>query len=161
MNLTHSQAFLTMSKLTGEELAKRRKQVEGTATFGLILICVALVSPFTNSGNHEYLSVFRWIYGAGAAIYLTARLVDCTDPKDSPRLKRLRRMEFWAGVSFGLATAFWFIGMHRFNNDPYIGAFAVLQNTIMFTLIGALIQIIASWLIYSQTKKETQNRNNT
>ena len=145
------------SKLTGAELEKRRKQVEGTATFGLILICVALVSPFTNPSSVEYLNVFRWIFGSGALIYLVARLVDITDPMDSPRLKRLRRMEFWAGVSFGLATAFWFIGQHRFHNDPYIGALAVLQNTIMFTLVGALIQIVASWLIYSQTKKEIKN----
>lgn len=147
------------AKLTGAELEKRRKQVEGTATFGLILICVALVAPFTNPTSMEYMSVFRWIYGSGAAIYLIARLVDISDPMDSPRLKRLRRMEFWAGVSFGLATAFWFIGQHRFHNDPYVGALAVLQNTIMFTLIGALIQIVASWLIYSQVKKELKDKN--
>ena len=147
-------------KLSGAELEKRRKQVEGTATFGLILICVALVAPFTSPADVEYLKVFKWIYGSGALIYLVARLVDISDPMDSPRLKRLRRMEFWAGVSFGLATAFWFIGQHRFHNDPYVGALAVLQNTIMFTLIGALIQIVASWLIYSQTKKEIKDRNN-
>ena len=146
------------AKITGKELEKRRKQVEATATFGLILICVALVSPFTNPTSVEYLSIFRWIYGAGAVIYLIARLVDVTDPMDSPRLKRLRRMEFWAGISFGLATAFWFIGQHRFHNDPYVGALAVLQNTIMFTLIGALIQLVATWLIYSQTKKEIKQR---
>ena len=147
------------AKLTGAALEKRRKQVEATATFGLILICVALVGPFTSPGNIEYLNVFRWIYGAGTIIYLIARLVDISDPKESLRLKRLRRMEFWAGISFGLATAFWFIGQHKYNNDPYIGPLAVLQNTIMFTLVGALIQIAASWLIYSQTKKEIREKN--
>ena len=146
------------SKLTGAELEKRRKQVEATATFGLILICVALVAPFTSPANFDYLSVFRWIYGSGALIYLIARAVDISDPQESVRLKRLRRMEFWAGVSFGLATAFWFIGMHRYHNDPYIGALAVLWNTIMFTLVGALIQIVATWLIYSQTKKDINNK---
>lgn len=146
------------AKLTGAELEKRRKQVEATATFGLILICVALVGPFTSPGNIEYLNVFRWIYGSGAVIYMIARLADISDPNDSPRLKRLRRMEFWAGVAFGLATAFWFIGQHRFHNDPYVGPLAVLQNTIMFTLVGALIQIVASWLIYSQAKKEIRNK---
>lgn len=145
------------AKLTGEALEKRRKQVETTATFGLILICVALVAPFTSPTSMEYLDVFRWIYGSGALIYIVARVVDITDPKDSLRLKRLRRMEFWAGVSFGLATAFWFIGQHRLG--PNAGALAVLQNTIMFTLVGALIQIVASWLIYSQTKKEIKERN--
>lgn len=144
------------AKLTGAELEKRRKQVEATATFGLILICVALVAPFTSPTSMEYLNVFRWIYGAGTVIYLVARIVDINDPKDSPRLRRLRRMEFWAGVSFGLATAFWFIGQHRLGQ--YAGALAVLQNTIMFTLVGALIQIVASWLIYSQTKKELKDR---
>lgn len=144
------------AKLSGEALEKRRKQVEATATFGLILICVALVAPFTSPASMNYLDVFRWIYGSGAVIYLIARIVDISDPKDSPRLKRLRRMEFWAGISFGLATAFWFIGQHRFG--PYAGALAVLQNTIMFTLVGALIQIVASWLIYSQTKKDIRNR---
>lgn len=144
------------SKLSGAALEKRRKQVETTATFGLILICVALVAPFTSPGSMEYLNVFRWIYGSGALIYLMARITDISDPQDSPRLKRLRRMEFWAGVSFGLATAFWFIGQHRLGQ--YAGALAVLQNTIMFTLVGALIQIVASWLIYSQTKKETKEK---
>ena len=144
------------AKLTGAALEKRRKQVEGTATFGLILICVALVGPFTSPANMEFLNVFRWIYGAGAVIYLIARLADISDPQDSPRLKRLRRMEFWAGIAFGLGTAFWFIGQHRLGE--YAGALAVLQNTIMFTLIGALIQIVASWLIYSQMKKEIRDR---
>lgn len=142
------------SKLTGAALEKRRKQVEASATFGLILICVALVAPFTSPADIEYLKVFKWIYGSGALIYLIARAVDISDPKESVRLKRLRRMEFWAGISFGIATAFWFIGEHKYHDDPYIGALAVLWNTIMFTLIGALIQIIASWLIYSRSKKE-------
>ncbi|MCH5239718.1 MAG: hypothetical protein J1F38_05805 [Muribaculaceae bacterium] len=148
------------AKLSGEQLEKRRKQVEATSTFGLILICVALVAPFTTVSSIEYLNVFRWIYGAGALIYLLARIVDVSDPKESLRLKRLRRMELWAGISFGLATAFWFIGQHKYHNDPYIGILAVLWNTIMFTLVGALIQIVATWLIYSQTKKEIKNRDN-
>ena len=143
-------------KHSGTNLEKRRKQVEGIATFGLILICVALVAPFTSPASMDYLNVFRWIYGSGALIYLIARIVDVSDPKESLRLKRLRRMEFWAGIAFGLATAFWFIGQHRLG--PYAGALAVLQNTIMFTLVGAVIQIIASWLIYSQTKKELRDR---
>lgn len=147
------------AKLTGQALEKRRKQVETTATFGLILICVALVAPFTDPTSFHVLSIFRWIYGAGAVIYLLARTVDISDPQDSIRLKRLRRMEFWAGISFAIATAFWFIGQHKYHNDPYIGALAVLWNTIMFTLVGAVIQILASWLIFSQTKKELRNRN--
>ena len=143
-----------MSSLTGKELEKRRKQVEGTATFGLILICVALVAPFTNPTDMEWVSIFRWIYGAGALIYLIARLVDVSDPEESVRLKRLRRMEFWAGISFGIATFFWFYTQYHIGTITSVGVLAILKNTIMFTLVGAVIQIIASWLIYSQSKKD-------
>ena len=137
-------------------LEKRRKQVESTATFGLILICVALVAPFTNISNLGALSIYRWIYGAGALIYIIARVVNVNDPEDSIRLRRLRRMEFWAGVAFAIATFFWFY--MQYHLGEYAGVLAVLRNTIMFTLVGALIQIVASWLIYSNTKKGTQNR---
>lgn len=144
-----------MSSLSGQALEKRRKQVEGTATFGLILIFVALASPFTNPGNLYLLSVFRWIYGAGALIYLIARAVDISDPEESTRLKRLRRMEFWAGISFGIATFFWFYSQYHIG--PIAGMLAIMRNTIMFTLVGAVIQVIASWLIYSQSKKDLKN----
>ena len=149
-----------MSALSGEALEKRRKQVEGTATFGLILICVALVAPFTNPDNFGLLSIFRWIYGAGALIYLIARVVDVTDPGESLRLRRLRRMEFWAGVSFGIATFFWFYSQYHIQEvlGANAGILVVMRNTIMFTLVGAVIQIIASWLIYSQTKKDLANK---
>lgn len=149
-----------MSSLKGEALEKRRKQVEGTATFGLILICVALVAPFTNPDNVGLLSIFRWIYGSGAIIYLIARLADISDPEESVRLKRLRRMEFWAGISFGIATFFWFYSQYHVQEALGVnaGILAVMRNTITFTLIGAIIQIIASWLIYSQTKKDLANR---
>ena len=145
------------NRLTGAALEKRRKQVEGTATFGLILICIALVSPFTNPANLYLLSIFRWIFGAGALIYLIARTVDITDPQESLRLRRLRRMEFWAGVSFGIATAFWFYNQHHLGE--YMGMLTILRTTILFTLVGAVIQIIASWLIYTQAKKEVEQRN--
>lgn len=133
--------------------------MEATATFGLILIGVALVSPLTTPSSIEYLDVYRWIYGAGALIYLVARITGAMDPEGSLRLKRLRRMECWAGISFGIATAFWFIGQHRLGDSA--GAAAVLWNTIMFTLVGAVIQILASWLIYSQTKKEKGDKPNS
>lgn len=55
-------------RLTGAALEKRRRQVEAIATFGLILICVALVGPFTKPTSIEYLNVFKWIYGAGFII---------------------------------------------------------------------------------------------
>ena len=144
------------NKLSGPELEKRKKQVEACATFGLILICVALIAPFTNPSNLYLLSIFRWIYGAGALIYVIARVVDISDEGESLRLRRLRRMEFWAGISFCIAGAFWFFNQARLG--PYTGILGALQTTILFTLVGAVIQIIASWLIYAQSKKDNNQR---
>ena len=143
-------------QLSGEELRKRRKQVEGIATFGLILICVALVSPFWDPSNLRLLSIFRWIYGAGAIIYVIARATDVSDPNESFRLKRMRRMELWAGISFCIATGFWFYDQYHLGE--YAGVVAALRNTVLFTLVGALIQIIASWMIYTRSKKEMKDR---
>lgn len=140
------------NKIGGTTLEKRRKMVESTATFGLLLVCVALVSPFAGLGNMNILSVFKWIYAAGALIYVVARVVNVNDPGDSMRLRRLRRLEFWAGVAFMLAAAFWFYEEQHLG--PYAGPLAVMRNTILFTLVGAAIQVIASWMIVSRTKKE-------
>lgn len=140
------------AKKTGYALEKRRKLVENTATFGLLLICASLVAPFTVDDPFGWLRIFKWIYAAGALIFVVARVVDVNDPQDSVRLRRLRRMEFWAGVAFVLGAALWFYSETRLGE--YAGPLAVMKDTIMFTLAGALIQIIASWLIVSRTKKE-------
>lgn len=136
----------------GMTLEKRRKMVESTATFGLLLVCIALVAPFAGFGNMEILSAFKWVYSAGALIYTVARMVNVNDPADSMRLRRLRRLEFWAGMAFIMATAFWFYEEKHLG--AYSGPLAVMRNTIMFTLAGAAIQVIASWMIVSCTKKE-------
>ena len=144
---------MSLKKYIGEmSLEKRRKMAESTATFGLLLVCVALVSPFALVGNMGILHIFKWVYAAGALIYVVARVVNVNDPGDSMRLRRLRRMEFWAGVAFMMAGAFWFYEEQHLG--PYAGPLAIMRNTILFTLVGAAIQVIASWLIVSRTKKE-------
>ena len=62
-------------------------------------------------------------------------------------------MEVWAGVAFCVATFFWFYNTSRY---PYM-SLAVMRDTVVFTLDGALIQIIAAWMIASQMKKEGGN----
>jgi len=142
----------TNSEKNGYGLARRRKLVENTSAFGLLLICAALVAPFCLDGNLELLKIYKWIYGAGALIFVMARVVNVNGSGDSMRLRRLRRMEFWAGVAFVFGTAMWFYNESHLGE--YAGILAVIRNTIMFTLAGALIQIIASWMIVSRTKKE-------
>lgn len=144
------------SQKTGYGLEKRRKLVERTATFGLILICVALCAPFANPENIDLLKIYKWLYSAGALIFVIARVVNVNDPSDSMRLRRLRRLEFWAGVAFVMGAAMWFYNESHLG--PYAGALAVMRSTIMFTLAGAVIQIISSWMIVSRTKKEQEGR---
>ncbi len=65
------------TKVKGSSLEKRRKLVESTATFGLLLICVALVSPFMNPEKIDFLKIFKWVFSAGALIYTVARGGEC------------------------------------------------------------------------------------
>ncbi|MDE6399684.1 MAG: hypothetical protein K2L68_02355, partial [Muribaculaceae bacterium] len=57
------------TKTNGIGLEKRRKLTEWAATFGLLLICAALVAPFSNPENPELPWIFKWIYSGGALIY--------------------------------------------------------------------------------------------
>lgn len=137
---------------------KRRKQEEATATFGLLLICAALVAPFASPENKVLITAFKWIYSAGALIFIIARVLNVNDPMDSIRMKRLRRMEFWSGVAFVAGAVFWFYQESHLGH--FAGLLGLMRDTIMFTLAGAVIQIIASWMIVAQAKKESENKNN-
>ena len=143
--------------VTGIE--KRRKLAESVATFGLILIAVSLVAPFTDIENLEFLSIFKWIFAPGALIYTVARVVNVNTPSDSLRLRRLRRLEFWSGIAFCFAAFFWFYNDFRYVSSvpgaiQTVGPLKVLHETIMFSLVGALIQLIASWMISYRMRKE-------
>lgn len=65
----------------------------------------------------------------------------------------MRRMEFWAGVCFIAGAAFWFYKLQYYAALP-AGILAVMQQTVAFTMAGAVIQIVASWLIASRMNKE-------
>ncbi len=134
----------------------RRRQLEWVSTFGLLIIAIALVGPFASGmDNMSALTVYKWIYAAGALMYLLARLVSATYRDGSLRLRRLRRLEFWAGMCFAAGAFFWFYNEARFAAVFSAGPLAILQNTILFTLAGAMIQVIATWMIASRLKKET------
>lgn len=131
---------------------KRMRQVESTATIGLILVAISLIGPFTDTESVVMLKVFKWIYASGALIYLVARVVGSIDKGLSLRLRRLRRMEAWAGMALAVGAFFWFYNAGHHGESYW--TLQLLNNTILFTLVGAVIQIIASWLIYSVQRKE-------
>ena len=131
---------------------KLRRACENIATFGLLLVCAAMVSPFATGANPEWMRIFCWVYAVGAVVYTVARMVDVSDPDESVRLRRLRRMEFWAGIAFCIASGFWFYTASRLGEGA--GVLALMRNTVVFTIVGAAIQTIASWMIVSRMKKE-------
>lgn len=138
-------------------LRRRRKIVEGCSTLGLLLVAAALAVPFLDMGNAVVTGVMKWLYAAGALLFTGARAVNVSAPGDSPRLRRLRRMEMWAGFCFCVGAAFWFYNSARFGGIVF--SRAVMNNTIAFTLAGAVIQVTASWMISSRAGKEERERN--
>lgn len=137
-------------------IEKRRKKVEATATFGLILIALAMVAPFASFGETvvDWLGIGKWVYAAGALIFTFARIANINDPRESLRLRRLRRLEFWAGMAFCIGGFFWFYNENKFSHDPWVGPLAIVRDTVLFSLVGAFIQVIASWMIAYRIKKE-------
>lgn len=135
-----------------KNLETRRKMVENTASCGLILLAIALVAPFAAGMGSWVMTAAMWIYALGALVYFVARAINVSDPKESPRLRRLRRMESWAGIAFIVAAAFWF--WHAQRLGPFGGLLGIMRDTILFSLVGAVIQIISAFLISSQMKKE-------
>lgn len=136
-------------------MAKSRKAIERTATLGLILVAVGLLAPFTDLTDTGYLRFFKWIYSSGTLIFLIARVVGSSDPDESMRVRRLRRLEFWAGVAFGIGAFFWFYNEDRYSFylDLGMGSLACLRDTVYFTLAGAVIQILAAVMLGRRLRK--------
>lgn len=138
-------------ELKGKE--RSRKAIERAATFGLILVAAGLLAPFADV---YHLPLFKWVYAAGALIFTVARIAGSTDPGESLNLRRLRRLEFWAGVAFCIGAFFWFYGEEHLP-EYYVmgmGLLAYLRNTVYFTLAGAVIQVLAVILLANRLKKE-------
>lgn len=148
--------------MTSEQAESRRKKMEGIATLGLILIAAAMLGPFMTlgRGSFDWMQVYKWIYVAGALTYTFARLVSVNDPRDSLRLRRLRRLEFWAGMAFCIGAFFWFYNERKFGNMPFVGPLTIMRDVVAFSLAGAVIQVVASWMIAYRQQKEKREREN-
>ena len=136
---------------SGVALEKRRRLVEATATFGLILVAAALLAPFAT------------FLGGGDSGLVSADSTGwrAADPSESTRLRRLRRLEFWAGMAFCIGAFFWFYNSRKLSGMLYVGQMAVLRDTVVFSLAGAMIQIIASWMIVWRQKRESAEIKNS
>lgn len=139
---------------------RSRKAVERGAVFGLILVAVGLFAPFTSLDTIAYIRFFKWVYAAGALIFTVARIVGSTDPAESMHLRRLRRLEFWAGVAFCIGAFFWFYNEEKFSFylSVGMGSLACLRDTVYFTLAGGAIQIMAVILMSRRAAREKGGR---
>lgn len=138
-------------KANAPKRMKLMRAAENIAALGMLLVCVSLLIPLFGLTSAHALDPYKWIYSAGTLLYIVARVIGAMNPTGTVRLRRLRRMEFWAGVCFMIGAAFWFY--QEGHLGPLAGPLALIRDTILFTLAGAMIQIIASWLIYAQEKK--------
>ena len=141
-------------------LPKKRKIADNVAMAGLLVLAVAIAMPIATLESPETLAPWKWVYAAGAIIYTAARCVNVSAPGDSTRLRRWRRMQAWGGIAFIIAGAFWFYYEQRLGAIGG-GALAILKNTILFTLVGAMLQIVSVWMIYAREKKESRNNGAT
>lgn len=137
-----------------DKIMRRRRSMEAMATFGLIVICVGLVAPITSPGGGAlFFTAMRWVYTLGAVMFTVARGVNVNLPGDSIRVRRYRRMELWAGIAFLVGAALWFYNASRIGG--FFFSLAVMRDTIAFTMAGAIIQMVSSWLVARQIKKES------
>lgn len=135
---------------------RMRRSMEVLATFGLILVAVGIAAPFVSFDSGMWLVAFKWIYASGAVIYAAARVVGSSGRDESFRVRRMRRLEVWAGIAFCIGAFFWFFNTRAFSGVTL--TFRMLSETILFTLSGAMIQIVASWMLSSRLRKEQSMR---
>lgn len=144
------------SPISGTKLDNRRKYVEIAASIGLLLVLLAMMAPFFSGFFGHSMMWAKWVYGSGALVYTCARVVNVNASDDSLRLRRLRRLEFWAGMCFIVGAAFWFYKL-QYYSGLIAGPLAVMRQTVAFTMAGAVIQIVASWMIAARMKKENND----
>lgn len=140
--------------MSGAKHLRLRRAMEALATFGLILVAAGLAAPFASAGSVAMAILFKWVFAAGALLFTAARVAGSLGRDESMRVRRLRRMETWAGFAFCIAAFFWFYNTSRIDSD--VLTFRMLNETILFTLAGAFIQIISSWMLSSALSKEAR-----
>ncbi len=135
-----------------------RRYADSIATFGLLLVCLALFVPLINIFSPTFEMIMKWVYAAGALIYTVARVLDLAVKGESAQVRRLRHMEFWAGIAFCIAAGLWFYHGSRLGGH-YGMTLGVIRDTVVFTIVGAVLQIVASWLVSARLRKELKEQN--
>lgn len=138
------------------KLLHRRKIADLVGGAGMIMIAVGIMIPLFNLESRAILSLCQWIFTAGALIFTGSKCVSTLPSTASFRLKRLKRLEFWAGICFVIAAGFWFYNQQKYKNSVNAMHLKIIHDTILFTLSGAVLQLLAAWMIYFREKKEAR-----
>ncbi|MCM1310647.1 MAG: hypothetical protein NC301_06445 [Bacteroides sp.] len=108
---------------------------------GLLMIAAGVLMPII-AGSFIG-ETFRYIFTAGAALTLLARLFQAAPPASTPvRIKRLLRLESWSAIIFCVAAFFAFYNR------------AEMRDWLAFTLAGAVIQIYCSIALSLAVRKK-------
>lgn len=110
---------------------------------GLLMVAAGVMMPIF-SGN--FLSdTFRYVYAAGAALTLIARLFQAAPPAGLPvRIKRLLRLESWSAIFFCVGAFFAFYNRYE------------MRDWLAFTLAGAAVQIFCTIALSITTRKRAK-----
>lgn len=101
------------------------------AIAGLLAVVTATALPLLHAGGTSV----RWIYAAGAVAVFIGRLFNQAPAGAGLRVRRLYRMEVWAGIMFCVGAFFMF----------YTGSGRM--DAMAFTLAGGAIEVYASLMI--------------
>jgi len=116
-----------------------------TANAGLIIVMAAVAMPLM----HLWPGAVRWVYTSGALLHLAGRMGIVPASRKLPlRLKRLRRIDLWAGIFFVAAAVFMFL--------PQAGA----TDWIAFTLAGGALIVYTSLTFPRAEAKERAKSHN-
>ena len=148
----------SQNSISGTPRTRKRRLVDLASSVGFILLAAGLFLPVFDLFNLQKLSVFKWIYTAGALIFLGSKCVPVLPKDTSLRLKRMYRLEFWAGVCFCVGAAFWFYNQSKFAGSAVVGPLTIIHDTILYAMSGAVVEVIAVWLIYYREKKEAREQ---
>ena len=109
------------------------------ANIALVVIMAALVLPFFSV---DFI-ITRWVYCAGAAVYLVARILMAGDYGHLPlRQRRLHRLEVWSAIFFTAAAVLMFLRT--------VGH----TDWVAFTLAGAVLVVYANFMLVRAQKQE-------
>lgn len=105
---------------------------------GLLLVMGATLLPLL----HVPMTTFRWIYAAGALTVLIGRLF-MPYRGDNLRVKRLMRIEVWAGLFFCAGAALMWVRGNLVGSTDWLA----------FTMAGGAISVYTSIMIPRASRK--------